>query len=733
MANTSAGLFRTCRLIGFVALGLATSLRALPPEAEAETAAGEALQPAPAPIPAPDTALELPHAVVTATRTSHRAAEVPRAINVLDGATLSRRMPRNSAEALREEVGITVQKTEHGGGNAIIRGLGSNQVLLLVDGVRLNNSTYRFGNHPYLTTVDNLMLGRMEVVRGPGSTLFGSDAMGGTVNMITRSPGFGSTDLAAAGRLSARYASADEERIGRMEGTLTGRGIGLTAGASYKDAGDLRRGESDDQPLWENSPVTQGPSGYQGYDYDGKLVYGPSEQHKFALAWQSTRRPEIPRYDRYENPGFHRWLYTDQNRDLGYLVYENPGSPALPLPLRFFASLHRQEEGRDFQRSATGSRTEEFVEVLTYGFGGQAGYRLADHALTAGGEAYLDEVESFRDITNAAGATTRQLLGLYPDGSYYGSYGLFLQDEWRLNPKFSLIAGARYSMVRMDFTLPATPSLNLGFGNVQKDFHALTGSLGASYQALPGIYLQANVAQGFRAPNLSDVSKNGEANTSSATRFTYEIPNPDLEPEKLISSEIGVKADREGLKAGVTAFRSDIQDLLGTRTTSFEGDTARTLNGQRYILLSKQNLGEAVIWGLETDVQARLYSRLWLRANGTYTTGENTTRSEPVGGFAPFVGLLGLNWEDKSFSAEVFTRFAESQYELSTDEKTDPRIPEGGSPGWATANLRGHYRLPYALRLHAGVENLFDYNYREHGSGINAPGRNFIVNLEWIP
>jgi outer membrane receptor protein involved in Fe transport len=611
--------------------------------------------------------------------------------------------------------------------------MGSSQVLLLVDGIRLNNSTYRFGNHPYLTTVDQALLDRIEVVRGPGSTLFGSDAMGGTVNLITRAPSLGATALEAHGRASARYASADGEKIGRLEGTVAGRGFALTAGAGYRDAGDLRRGTSDDQPLWETSPVTQRPSGYAGYDYDGKLVFGPSDRHRFSLVWQSTKRPEIPRFDRYEDPGFHRWLYMDQERDLGYLMYEQPGTESRPVPVRLFASLHRQQEGRDFQRADTLSRTREFVAVRTYGFGAQAGYRRGGHEWTLGGEAYLDRVDSFRDITNRAGATTRQLLALYPDDAYYGSYGAFLQDEWRVHPDWTLTAGARYSLARMDFRLPASPSLDLGFGNVEEDFQAVTGSLGASYRVRKGVHLHAGLSQGFRAPNLSDVSKNGEANTSSAARLTYEIPNPDLGPERIISSEAGVKADLGGLRGSLTAFRSDIHDLLGTRTASFQGDTVREIEGRRYILLSKQNIGEAVIWGLEAEASARLHSRLWLRLNGAYTEGENTTRKEPVGGFAPLVGLVGLKWTEASWSAELFSRFAESQYRLSADEKTDPRIPEGGSPGWATANIRGLWRLPGAFTAHAGVENLLDYNYREHGSGINAPGRNFIVNLEWRP
>jgi outer membrane receptor protein involved in Fe transport len=289
------------------------------------------------------TEVSLQDMVVTPTRNRRKLEEVPRAVNFVDQKALGERMPRNAAEALREEAGIQVQKTEHGGGNAIIRGMGSSQVLLLVDGMRLNNGTYRFGNHPYITTVDFGMLDRIEVVRGPGSTLYGSDAMGGTVNLITRNPVFAETGLTAGGRAFARYASADEEKIVRAEANVAGQGFGITAGAAIKEAKDLKRGT--EALPWGQGPVAtpgaaQPHSGYSGQDYDLKLAVSPVDRHRFTLGWQSTARPLIPRYDRYEDPGFYRWNYTDQERDLAYLQYELSGQGA---PVRAFASFHRQE------------------------------------------------------------------------------------------------------------------------------------------------------------------------------------------------------------------------------------------------------------------------------------------------------------------------------------------------------------------------------------------------------
>lgn len=672
----------------------------------------------------PDTVLELPDALVTATRSRRRSTEVSRALNLVDSGKLADRLPRNAAEALREEMGIMVQKTEHGGGNAIIRGLGSNQVLLLVDGVRLNNSTYRFGNHPYLTLVDNHMLRRLEVVRGPGSVLFGSDAMGGTVNLVTRDPAPGVVGFEAGGRASARYATADGEKILRAEGDLRAPGLGLSAGATLRETGDLSRGAGGGHAWLERSPVTQPHSGYAGRDYDAKLAWRPAAGHALALAWQSTRRPEVPRYDRYENEGFHKWLYTPQERDLVYLTYQ--GGP-VAMPVRGFLSRHRQEEGREFRRTRTGSETREWGEVVTWGAGIQADHARGNHAFIAGVDAYLDRVDSHRKAVDpGTGLATPQIIALYPDGSYYGSYGLFLQDEVKLGGGFTATLGARYSLYRMDFSVPYDPALAFDWSRVEEDFQALTGSAGASWKVAEGVWLVWNVSQGFRAPNLSDVAKTGESKGS-----TYEIMNPSLGPERLLGFDAGVKLDLGRVKGSAFVHHAEISDLMASAPARYGGSSTYTVNGFTYDLQSKRNVGEAMVSGAEAEAKVRAWAALWLRANLAYVFGHNSTANDPVGGIPPLMGLFGLKWSAEAFALEAFTRFAGDQDRLSADDRIDPRIQPGGTPGWATANLRGDARFWNGMRLALGLENALDRNYREHGSGINAPGRNFTANVQW--
>jgi hemoglobin/transferrin/lactoferrin receptor protein len=134
---------------------------------------------------------------------------------------------------------------------------------------------------------------------------------------------------------------------------------------------------------------------------------------------------------------------------------------------------------------------------------------------------------------------------------------------------------------------------------------------------------------------------------------------------------------------------------------------------------------------VEADARVLTYAKVWWYGNLTYTYGQNESRNEPVGGIPPFFGLTGLQWKHMALDVDGFFRFASDQNRLSAADKADSRIPPGGSPAWYTFNLRGGYLVFKGIHFHAGIENIMDSNYREHGSGINAPGRNFIAALEW--
>jgi len=656
---------------------------------------------------------------VISTRLHKQPFELPMPFNLVSAEDITTREAKTTAEALREEPGLAVQKTNHGGGSAIIRGLSSNQILLLVDGIRLNNATYRLGNHQYLTTVDANMLSQMEVVRGPNSVLYGSDALGGTINLVSKTPPFAASGAHVDYALASRYASADQEKMLHGACIYSSRIWALSAGASYQDFGDLKRGENSRHPELEKSPngAVQSPSGYEAYDAHFKLIAQPLSRQVWTLAYQLSRQEKVPRYDKYENEGFYRWLYDPQKRDLLYVNIEN----SLPGPwlriVKTSLSWHRQEEGRIQQQAMDKDVTIENDIVQTLGAGITLNATIGSHTQVAGLEIYHDRVASKTDMIDMAFQTKiPQARGRYPDGATYFSMGVFAEDYWKMTSRCSMILGARCSSYRTEFVGDSSM--------IQQTFSALTGSLGLVYAISPQINLSGNLGQGFRAPNLSDISKLGRSKG-----MIYEVPNLHLQPEKMLNYEVGIKIQTDKLVAALAGYQAAIYDLLGSAGTAYRGSTTILIDGDTCIVKSKQNLGQAFIRGMEVSFDYALLNKIHLFGNANYVIGENSTLDEPVGGIPPAYGLIGIRNSTTRYTWNVFSRFAAKQRRLSSDDLDDPRIPAGGTPGWVILCLRTTVKVRSGCVLHMGIENLFDVNYREHGSGINAPGRNFILGL----
>jgi outer membrane receptor for ferrienterochelin and colicin len=673
--------------------------------------------------------IELNGVVVTATRTNHTITEVPNPINLVPESRILKRNAKTSAESLREETGIFVQKTGHGGGSPIIRGLSSNQILILVDGIRLNNSTYRLGNHQYLTTVDNQIAEQIEVVRGPTSMLYGSDALGGTINVITKKPQIQNQPFHINYRLLGRFATADLEKTTRTELSLHHRSFALLAGFSYKDYEDLRRGNNSNNMKLENSTngLKQSPTGFTSYNFDAKLACKLTSSQTLILAHQITRKQNVPRYDKYENDGYNRWFYHPQNRDLIYVIYENKFNRKFLASMRTSFSFHRQVEGREIQKYSSSPLIVENDDVKTIGLTIQLHSLISRHFLTYGTDLYMDRVSSERFSTSQeTGQTEKELRGRYPNGARYNSFGCFLQDEFVLNKIWTVTAGMRTSHLVTKFTLPSNLAETIQQEKIHQHFRSVTGNLGIIIQCRRDLYLNFNLGRAFRAPNLSDMSKLGESKGN-----TYEIPNTSLKPEKIISMDAGIKLTTERFKANGSLYYSRIADLLASAETTYNGLPFIEMNGTSYKVKTKKNIGNAFIRGLELFLDWNILPSLSLLSNFSATYGQNITAVEPIGGIPPLFGLVGLKWQSDPGFVYLYMRFASKQDRLSADDMDDPRIPEGGTPGWHTLNIRAGTTRKSWIYVQCAVENILDINYREHGSGINGPGRNFIVTFEF--
>ena len=678
--------------------------------------------------------IETDEMVVTATRNAEFEHDIPQLVSVVTGKEIREKNNIQIPEFLREEEGVYVQKTNQGGGSPVVRGLKANKLLFLVDGVRLNNSTFRGGNVQYLNTIDPGSLARMEIIHGPVSTLYGSDALGGAINMITKRPDFGTTSAIKWGAaFTSLLSTADASRSGHIGVQGANDTFGFLVDATYRSFGDITRGGNGGSELMlrlENDSRVdrllekkQSPNGYESYDFMTKAVWQAASSHEFTVLYQINRQPEVPRYDVQEAQKDAKFNYAPQERDFAYLTYKYSRPNTFFNYATITSSVQRQYERRIRQKKGKSTETSDAFGTTTLGL--QAQFNkivLRDHFIAYGFEIYADDVsaESFSKDLNTGIRSDRQTL--YPDGADYLNLGAFVQAELSISQKWIVDFGMRYSRFKLNASFADESSI----GAVEQSPQALTASLSSRLQLSENINFVSNLAQGFRAPNLDDVSKLGIGKGGSF----YEVPNPDAGPERITSIDAGFKMKFDALRANIIGYYSQLTDALVRRQTTFNGADFFIEGEDSLRLFRKENAAKAFITGIGTNINMALSENITVSGTVTYTYGQNETDDAPMPAMPPLNGQVGLRYNAKMYWAEVFTRFATTQDRLSAEDLSDLRIPEGGTPGWFTLNVRGARTISPTLSLNFSVNNILDLNYREHLSGFNAPGRNFIVQGE---
>jgi outer membrane receptor protein involved in Fe transport len=657
----------------------------------------------------------LPEVVITATRINQMLFDVSKPGSLISNGDEEMQKALMMNEVLDETPGVFLQKTTAGHGTPIIRGFIGRENLVLIDGIRLNNSTLRSGPVQYLNTVDNFLVDKIEVIRGPGSSLYGSDSLGGVLNIIGKNPV--SQNVIGLKSIS-RVDTASNGVASRVE--LDGKldKISYLFGGTYKNIGNLRAGG-------DYGVLT--PTGFNEQDADGKIIYNISKEAAVTLNYQFTRQNEVPRYDSYKGSRmftgagtYQKYLYDPQERHLGWLKYEQQKLCSWLDSLSLTASFHRQLEGRVLQKVAKTVITEYSDRVDTIGFAPQLTSIIDNHRLVYGFEYYNDYVESrYWDHNTITDVRTENALNsTFPDGSKYNTAGVFLSDEWQLSETLKIAPEIRYSRMEYASTIRNNPSV----GEISGIFQNITGAFGVTYKVLTGVNLCGNISQGFRAPNLDDLV------TLRVENQGIDVPNYDIRPEKNTNIEVGVKGEIDKLSWSAFYYFSDAIDKIERKAGTYEGVT--TIGGVP--VYQKFNIGKSQTQGVELNGRYYFDELLHLSVAGnlTWTEGRNLVDAEPLSRIPPLNGLLSVRYEVPEWGLEAYTRFADRQNRLSARDKTDTRMDPTGTASWYTLNIRGNIKISDALRINAGVENILDRGYRIHSSGVDAAGRNVFLSVE---
>ncbi|MCF8378519.1 MAG: TonB-dependent receptor [Bacteroidales bacterium] len=695
--------------------------------------------------------------VISATKSRENKKDVAYQIDVLDKLQLMYNTGQTAADILLSSGNLVIQKSQGGGGSPILRGMEANRVLLVVDGVRLNNAIYRSGHLQNSITLDNSILDRVEVTFGPTSLIYGSDALGGVIHYYTKEPVFSPDSLNYNFNAQAftSYSSANSGKIAHFNMNNGFKNIAFLSSVSYKDLGDVRMGkfknpfygdfgeithyvanvDNKDLTMENPDPYTQLNTGYSQLDLLQKIKYSPSRYYDWVFNFQFSSSSEIDRLDMLndysgDDLAYAEYYYGPQNRLLTSLKSVIKKDNALFTNMTSILAYQRIDEDRFTRKFDAAERMVQREDVDVYSLNidllklinsqNRINYGLEVNHNSLGSSAYYENIINLdRGI-----ADTR-----YPDGgSSTWSYSAYGNYKWFLNQKFIFSTGARYhyGQYHSDFLAEGMGAL-LPYSYIDINNGALTGSLSMVYSPGNNWKIQTIASTGFRNPNIDDYGK------VRAKNNLVTVPNSDLKPEYSYNFELGFSKTIEGyIQLNATAYYTFLTDAIVRTDYSLNGSDSLEYDGDMYKIITNSNASSAYIRGISMNLISDLNSNLNFKSTLNFTQGLNKTENVPLGHIPPIFGRTTIKYKMKNNITEMFVDY--NGWKKMEDinpfgEDNEEEATEYGWPGWYTLNLRTSFQLNELFLLQIAVENIFDNFYKPFASGIAGPGRNFIVTL----
>ncbi|MFK7970814.1 MAG: TonB-dependent receptor [Bacteroidia bacterium] len=724
--------------------------------------------------------VDMQEILVSANRRSQRLRDLPFKITSIKPEDTEVQNPQTMADVLGATGQVYIQKSQLGGGSPMIRGFAANRVVLAVDGVRMNNAIFRQGNLQNVIVLDPLSLESANVLFGPSSVMYGSDALGGVMDFKTLKPRLATADsLLFYGDGFMRHATASNEFSQHATVGLGGQKLAWVGTVSRSDFGNLRMGShgpdeylrngfvitssngfnpggSIDTILSNSDPRVQANSGYTQFNTMQKLRFHPSDNWDMQYAFHYSRSSDVPRYDRLIQSRngslrYGEWYYGPQTWMMHHLHIDRRNPLGIFGKAQFNIAYQRFGESRfdrNFGSTTLRARTER-VDALSANLDfdkelGTDGKWLLQY----GAEALYNKVGSqgeARPVTGTSGST-ETIASRYPDGAEWTSYAAYSQLRFIPNKNLTLTGGIRYNQVAIDLVFDTSFydfSLETVEGPISAN-GALSGSVGMAWRFADALQLNSNIAAGFRAPNVDDIAKVFDSEPGNVV-----VPNVDLGPEYAYNFEIGLlkTMDQQGklkgtglwerLQFGVTGFYTLLQNAMVRRPFSLNGRDSIVYDGVLSQVEALVNTDQAWIAGVQLDGKIRLSKTLNASTNFTWLTGE-AQDGEPLRHVVPAYGRTQLDWKKGKVRLAAYAVYnLEMPFEsLASTEKDKPHlyaVDENGdpfSPGWATLNLSGAWQFHSQASLQLSLENITDLRYRPYSSGIAGPGLNGVVSVK---
>jgi len=698
--------------------------------------------------------------VISATRWNQPKRDQPSKVVSISPREVVLQNPQTTADMLAISGEVFIQKSQLGGGSPMIRGFSTNRLLITVDGIRMNTAIFRSGNLQNIISIDPFTIEHSEVFFGPGSVIYGSDAIGGVMSFRTLTPQLSITDdVYISGKAVTRYSSADNERTGHFDVNIGFGKWAMVTSFSHFNVGDLKMGSNGpeeylklfyveridnlDVMVQNNDPMVQKPTGYSQSNLMQKIRFQPSENWDFQMGFHYSATSDYSRYDRLIRtknglPRSAEWYYGPQVWNLNELTVTNNASNGLydQFTMRF-AYQHFEESRNDRNfNDVTLYRRKEKVDAYSANIDFNKSI-AGKHNLFYGLEAVYDDVRSTGTDEDIITGENKTGPSRYPR-SDWSSYAIYMTYQHKISEKFIGQGGIRYN----HFLLNADFSGNLAyypfpFSTVEINQGAATGSLGVNYNPTENLTFSLAFSTGFRSPNVDDVGKVFDSEPGSVV-----VPNPGLKPEYAYNTEIGMaKIFGEVFKLDLTAYYTLLEDAMVRRDYLLDGRDSIMYDGEMSRVQAIQNAANAYVYGIQFGFEVKLPAGFGFSTRFNYQKGEEElddgTKS-PSRHAPPWFGITRLTFNAHKLNMQFYGIYSGKKpySELPEEERQKPymyAIDKDGkpwSPGWYTLNFKAMYQLNDFLLVTAGLENISDKRYRPYSSGIVAPGRNFILGLK---
>lgn len=704
--------------------------------------------------------IKLDEYIISANKFKENKKNVAQQIQVTDNKEITRMMPQTSAVMLEQTGNIFVQKSQMGGGSPVLRGFEASRVLLVVDGVRMNNAVYRTGHLQNAITIDPNILDRTEVLYGPSSTLYGSDALGGVIHFITKQPVFSDNDkLLPKVNAMTRYSTAYGEFTSHADFNLGLKRFASLTSVTYSSFGDLRQGADRspfnkdfgkrneyvtsingiDSIVANSDPNVQKYSGYNQIDFMQKFSFKQKEHIIHGLNLQYSTSSDIPRYDRLTDVRngklrWAEWYYGPQERLLASYTFHASDLNGWFDEIKAGINYQKIEESRH-QRQARASELEsriENIDVASYNI--DLRKNKGGHELSIGTEGQYNKVQSMAHTTGVSNNETKPLDTRYPDGgSTMMNAAVYAQHIYKIIPgKLLLNDGLRFNYVSLRSEFKDKTFFPFPYDVAEQKNTALSGNLGLVYMPHYNWRFTLNGATGFRAPNVDDMGKVFE----SAGGEQLIVPNPDLKPEYTYNIDAGISfLKNDKIKIEATGFYTWFRNAIVTDRFQLNGADSVLYDGGMTTIVANQNKARAWLYGCNVGLTAALAKDVVFYSTINYTYGrfyDQHNTEVPLDHIPPVYGKTGIRYNPGKLNTEFFVLYNGwkqlKDYNPYGEDNLQYATPEG-MPSWYTLNLRAGYEISKNFYVETALENILDKSYRVFASGINAPGRNFVVSL----